>query len=445
MARAPDRHHAFRMARMSLATLTIGWALSAASPALSDQFLTPEQSDEEALRMELADIIENRPEYVGAAERIRQELDQPANTAEGRQLRNRRERGARRIVNGTATMRHAAVAAILQGTEPSSARVSCTGTLVGCNKVLSAAHCFRSDPRPSNYSVFLSSAGFRKVSRIDIPKHTISDETGDLALLTLDGSVEGITPVAVSAVASPLAGSQGTIVGFGRSGGHRFDYGIKREGSVRFKKCSGTPVDRTGLCWNYDADIQVRLKEANTCNVDSGGGVFVVDRVGQSKVPVLVGVVRGGRDVNCEQDDHSFNTDVFAWRDWIREAAGGGLAAAACGSVTRLYRDARSTSRTVALTKSGEDVSLPLSVPKKTASLRVALHGEDDGTGRNDFDLSVAPTGSGKTRGCNQAGNGQFGYCEIDSPQDGAWAVSLRSKKGRGLAQVIVTLLPEPE
>ena len=264
--------------------------------------------------------------------RLLEALDQPASSSQGRQLRNRRERGARRIVNGVQTIRHSAVAAVLRGSDPSTATAWCTGTLVACDKVLTAAHCISDNPAPKGYLAFFPTLGFFEVKNITWLKDDYRFPYADLAMLALGKSVEGIAPISLNTAASPIYGSVGTIVGYGRTGGKKHDYGVKREGSVKFGPCQDSYADKKLLCWDFDADINVAAQDSNTCNADSGGGVFMMDKEGQRSIQRVVGVVSGGRDRDCVKGDHSYNTDVFRWREWLEKAADGKLSSETCGA-----------------------------------------------------------------------------------------------------------------
>ncbi len=95
--------------------------------AAADPLQSPQESEESALRQELEQIVKDDPQKGVDARKTLEALDQPASSSQGRQLRNRRERGARRIVNGIQTIRHSAVAAVLRGSDPTTATAWCTG------------------------------------------------------------------------------------------------------------------------------------------------------------------------------------------------------------------------------------------------------------------------------------------------------------------------------
>ena len=91
----------------------------------------------------------------------------------------------------------------------------------------------------------------------------------------------------------PLNNSPATIVGFGRTGGSHYDYGIKREGSVRTEACTPDLAAKRVLCWKFDAKLIWQGSAQNTCNANSGGGVFIIDFERGRAVEKVYGVVSG--------------------------------------------------------------------------------------------------------------------------------------------------------
>jgi V8-like Glu-specific endopeptidase len=65
------------------------------------------------------------------------------------------------IVNGVVTTDYAATGALLDGANGSAASVTCTGTLIGCGKFLTAGHCVDGSFDPAEYTVFFQHAASR--------------------------------------------------------------------------------------------------------------------------------------------------------------------------------------------------------------------------------------------------------------------------------------------
>lgn len=418
--------------------LTAALALFAAArvqPAVwaqSDTSTKAQEDDE--LREELQRIIKDDPEHAAEAQKALDALNQPETSREGRQARNRREQGARRIVNGLPSRSHPAVGALVRGSTPQTARALCTGTLVGCDKFLTAAHCIAEKPAPDGYLVFFQELGFFKVKNIRWEKEKFHSPDYDLAMLTLAKPVEGIAPVPLNTSVKPLNKSIATIAGFGRTGGTRQDYGIKREGSVKLAACPAEWSSRKVLCWNFDADVKPRASAQNTCNADSGGGIFLRDNEGARIVEKLFGVVTGGTDANCMNNDLSYNVDVLQYREWIQTAGEGRLSANMCG---RPAQDgAHQPVRQVFHLDAGKaKASFTLGVPEGSPALRVAMNGEDNGFGRNEYRLAVFNSEQ-TADACDGKGNGIFAFCAVDKPKPGAWTVTVTRVKGEGEVQI---------
>ena len=83
-----------------------------------------------------------------------------------------------RIVNGLPTEAFPTTGALLRGTSPDTAVSWCSGTLVGCNTFLTAAHCVcaangsqcqpPNAPNPGDYQFYLQHAGIFSVSSISV-------------------------------------------------------------------------------------------------------------------------------------------------------------------------------------------------------------------------------------------------------------------------------------
>jgi hypothetical protein len=400
--------------------------------------------EETQIRRALEHIISSDPDQAPYARHALEALSQPETTPEGRQARNRRESGARRIVNGIPTRGYPAVGALLQGNDPRTARAWCTGTLVGCDQLLTAAHCIADHPSPNSYLVFFQELGFFEVKEILWEPAEYSFPYFDLAMLTLKKPVEGIAPMAINMRVAPLTKSPATIVGFGRTGGMRYDYGIKREGSVKTEACPAAYANQQVLCWSFDADVKPGESASNTCNADSGGGIFMRDKEGPRVVEKVFGVVSGGQGAsNCVKNDLSFNVDVFQYRTWINTAGAGRLSSQMCGSPLWERKEAEPQQWLFSLNNKIPEASVTLNVSEGTAALRVAMNGEDDGTGKNDFNLLVfrGARAAGSEPECHENGSGQFAFCEITHPAQGTWTIVVTRKQGEGDAQVTATVV----
>jgi hypothetical protein len=262
-------------------------------------------------RRVLQDIIDQAQEALGS-------LDNPDLAPDDRARRNRRERGQPRIVNGRGTKEYPAVGALLKGVSGAW----CSGTLIAPDRFLTAAHCVVDDPVPDHYKVFLQSAGFFAVKQVEWQREGDKFPRADVAVLTLVGLVQRIAPESILVSDEPLAGSVGTIVGFGRTGGFNEDYGIKREGFIETAACPASQGDAPLLCWNFNAEVQAGAIRSNTCNADSGGPLFLYETIGGHQVRYVAGVTSGGEAEDCLLGDQSYDADVFHYKKWILDIAG---------------------------------------------------------------------------------------------------------------------------
>ena len=340
------------------------------------------------------------------------------------------------IVNGVVTTDYAATGALLDGGTGSAASVTCSGTLIGCAKFLTAGHCVDGGLDPARYTVFFQHAGFFGVT--GIARHPSYEfPIGDVAVLTLGAPVTGIRPIHLQADGPPPFGSAGTIVGFGRTGPGN-EFGLKRRGSVTTNACGDGVSDATSVCWTFTSPLGTPGSNSNTCNADSGGPLFV-DAGGESRI---AGVTSGGVTSNCLSTDHSYDANVFAYHAWISEQAGADLGAAACGDVVQVGdAGATTTAFEGALGPSAHEARHVVIVPAGRSELRITMNANDDGVA--DFDLYVK-RGSPPTTAdydCAQNGIGQFASCTFAAPGAGAWYVLVDRYAGGGGYQVTATII----
>lgn len=426
-------------------SLLMGLAIFALYPNLVLGQPTTMTGEEEAyIRRELQSVIQEEPEKAAETQKLLNALDQPRDSREGRQTRNRRQRGTRRIVNGVPSQSHPAVGALLKGTDARTATAWCTGTLVGCDKFLTAAHCIADNPSVDSYLVFFQELGYFRVKAIRWEKNKYKFPYFDLAMLTLEKPVNGIAPMPINMGVKPLNNVSATIVGYGRTGGRRFDYGIKREGTVKTAVCPTTLADKRVLCWRFDADSISSGSAQNTCNADSGGGVLIRDDDGSGGVVDKVfGVVSGGADTNCMRNDISYNVDVFQYGDWLTVAGEGRLSSAMCG--TPLWGNAAKQPAHITMQLGGNKTedSLQVDIPSGASALHVAMNAEDNGKGKNEFTF-IVQSGTNSANGvdmCKGAGVGrQFAFCRVENPRPGTWTVRVKRVKGYGEVQITTVI-----
>jgi hypothetical protein len=362
----------------------------------------------------------------------------------GRQARGRRENGTPRIVNGAGTIDFPSTGALLKGIDAASAKSWCTGLLIGCDKFLTAAHCVADAPAPAQYRVYFQHAGLFGVKSIDWQKSEFDFPKADVAVLTLDRPVERIEPARISQNNRPIDGTPAIIVGFGRTGGDAFDYGIKREGFITTNSC---PEDLRALplvCWKFNALIANTNLQSNTCNSDSGGPLFIGDSVGGTVINVTAGVTSGGKKDTCLTGDQSYDADVQFYHRWIEKSAKYDPAAKSCGIGRAIDLSQDTVGDSDRLNDTTQELSYNLSIASTTRRLIVSMNGEENDQLRNDFDLYLykGPVISTSQPICVRNGSSQFASCQIEKPASGVWTAVVKRKSGNGLFQIIVTQLP---
>jgi len=338
-----------------------------------------------------------------------------------------------KIVNGVKTGSYPTVGALIKKAAGGHFGSWCSGTLIGSETFLTAAHCVEDDLDESSYRVFFQHGGVYELDEITMHGEYPGKSDADLAIIQLKAPVTGVEPTAINAADAVPTGAEGVIVGFGRSGGMNTDYGIKREGRVRTAACDD--VGARLVCWNFDAPIGLAGEDSNTCNADSGGPLFIHPTAAG---PWLVaGATSAGSRNDCLAGDHSWDAEVFRFAQWIRDEAGADLGRTADGlpvfgsdEVTVMASDAR-----LDATNTSQAYTIP--VPPNTKLLRVALNGHDDDTA--DFDLVVKEAGTAGSE-CKREERGQYGFCQFTDPPVGNATVTIRRKAGAGDFQVVATL-----
>ena len=339
-----------------------------------------------------------------------------------------------RIVNGTVTADFPSTGALLSGSNPSTATIECSGTLIGCQTFLTAGHCVSDDLNPSHYTVFFQHAGFFAVTSVALHPD-FNFPVGDVAVLKLATAINGIRPTPINTTAAPTTGLEGAIVGFGRSGGSSQDYGIKRVGAVTTAACKNDVSGTTSVCWDFNAPLGTPGTNSNTCNGDSGGPLFIDFGAG----PRIAGVTSGGNVNDCLPNDNSFDANIFFYRAWIQGQAGADLNNTSCGSLPQV--DDTNTNVfafTGQLSAAMPSATYSFDVLPGTSVLRVSMNGIDNGS---DFDLFVkaGSPASSSSFDCRQNGPGQFAFCEFQLPVAGTWYVLVDRSVGSGTYQVTAT------
>lgn len=357
-----------------------------------------------------------------------------------------------RIVNGVFTSQYPTVAAVLKGSNPDTAAQWCTATLIGCETVLTAAHCVCDgtgascqaggphEPTPSRYSVFLQHAGAFAVASIAV-NPSYDGDVADVAVLRLAAPVTGIPPTPINRTVTPPHGTTGTIVGFGRQGGSYSDYGLKREGTVSLAACPNDVSNVSSVCWDFDQPLGAPGTDSNTCHGDSGGPLFVDFGCG----PVVAGITTDGVNAECVTTDHSWDVNVYNYREFIEAAGGADLDRTTCGDGPQVGDPNVTVQADVgSMAPNLPDGLHTIVVPAGTTELRVTLNAVDTTSVYENFDLYLrfggAPTLT--TYDCKAAATNQFGACAIAAPTAGTWYALVHRANGTGTYQLTSTIFP---
>lgn len=350
-----------------------------------------------------------------------------------------------RIANGVRTTGQPTTGALLLG---SPAVQICSGTLVGCRTLLTAAHCVcdedgsTCDPSESSYEVFLQHAGRFPVAQVT-PHPDFVDfpsAANDVALVTLGAAVEGIGPTPLASTPPPF-GTSGTLVGFGNlDDAPPTGSGIKREGLVTTTSCapSGAPESQY-LCWDPAPPFGPPGTDSNSCPGDSGGPLFVLE-AGET---VVAGAISFGLGP-CAGDDFSGVSNVATYASWVAGVAGADLGGSSCAALARVGGPGAGVHGFEGvLAGTGSEQVHAFDVAAGATVLRVTLNAEEDGSA--DFDLAVrfgAPPAPG-LNDCESRTASQFESCSLPAPAAGTWYAQAQSFEGSGIYQVTATDLVE--
>lgn len=350
-----------------------------------------------------------------------------------------------RIVNGLRTSDFPTTGALLFGNSPTSATSWCSGTMIGCDTFLTAAHCVcdftgpqcqnQNAPDPGNYFVFLQHSGTHSVESITVHPG-FNFPVADVAIVKLSTPVNGISPTPINTTQDPAQGTPGTIAGFGRSGGNNFDYGLKRYGDIETAACPLGVSGTTSVCWQFAAPVGAPGTDSNTCNADSGGPLFIDFGEGD----VVAGITSGGQSFSCEPLDRSYDANVWFFRDWISGTAGADLENTTCGDRSQVGDvDTLVEGFVGTVTAAEPEGRQTIQVADTTDALVVSMNAEDDGSQRFDLYLKQGSPPTLSNFDCRSSGNVQYGACEIENPTAGPWHLLVNRSGGTGDYQATAT------
>lgn len=341
------------------------------------------------------------------------------------------------VVNGTPVVDYPTSGGLLFGDNPSDAFMQCTGTLVGCDTFVTAAHCVCADVQtcnqpfaPSSLWVYLQNAGVYGVESVTAQPGYQFPGFGDIAVIKLTEPVKGIVPTPII-TSNPPVNAQLTIVGYGLTFNDEGDSGIKREGALQRVSCNNFS-DNSHMCFNPGSSPSV------SCSGDSGGPNYI-DIGGTLH---LGAVVSGGGTQNSCTGGQKFATNVSGFSDFVNANAGPlGLAdssGAVCGGLPAVT-DAGAVVETATSVASPADYTIE--VPPLTSELRVNVNSIN---GSIQLYVREGETAGPQSADCINLGR-MVATCTITSPAAGTYHVHVRSQEQYQVAMTAIGGNPSGE
>ena len=388
---------------------------------------------------------------------------------------------APQIVNGAPEFAEATTGALLEGTNPATALIVCSAVLIGCDTAITAGHCFNTNPTLRRTLYFQHAGFFTIESAVRHPVYAAYYDDGigdffqvtrqeDIALIKLETIVPGIQPARINTVATPPPGTAGHTVGFGRDpltevSSSQQNMGIKRSGSMTLAACQDpTLAPYDVLCWDPSEVIGPPGEEVSTCNVDSGGPLFI----DQGGVRMVAGLTKGAimPMAKCTPPVEAFDTNVHRHHAWIAQTAAElgavDLDVTQCEQAWHVEEDAVAQTCLGLPWGPGEGTRIcgfqgqlsttltqqlhAFQVPASSDSLRVSMNGISRVSNPVDVSLYVRagapPTTS--VYDCAGVATGNFATCEFDNPQSGLWYALAVREAGTVTYQIVATEFAPP-
>lgn len=181
----------------------------------------------------------------------------------------------------------------------------CTGTIIGPNQVVTAAHCIKGSDVTIGFGA--SKTPIPGVRVIGARAHPAwgdgkADQTHDIGMIIFEGQLPGhLGPVAISPLTGISNGAATILAGYGVTGESNSDSGTLRKVAATIKSFNGG---------SKEFDMQEGMG-VGSCYGDSGGPAYIQSG-GQLTV---IGATSRGQ--NCDSGDGVY-TDVRYYQGWLK-------------------------------------------------------------------------------------------------------------------------------
>ena len=177
----------------------------------------------------------------------------------------------------------------------------CTGTLIGKNHVVTAAHCLKSKPYKIGFGLKGKDSSFKVLAYKIHPSYSRWRQTFDIGVVTFEGTIDPAKHVPV-ALAEASEGMEVIVTGYGVTGERRSDSGTLR-----------TVETTVGRLMDSSKEFMSSRDGKGACFGDSGGPVYIKDNGGYK----VIGAT--SRGTSCEAGDGIY-TDVGKHKEWLQQA-----------------------------------------------------------------------------------------------------------------------------